>query len=100
MLQKLDFFSSPSSAKEKCIPHLVAKEDRSLLAVSFELEHVSGEYWLCSMRDLYTQQVDRKIRTQFRVGAEGQVLEMGIELDAGLAGIGGMIWFEKIEVKR
>lgn len=75
---------------------LQAETDKALLAYRITLEHVSGEYFLVSFAGLYTNETTRKSRAEFRIGADGRVGELGIELDGGLAAVGEKSWFPRV----
>lgn len=79
-------------------PQLHTTADMKLLAYDLTLDHVSGEYWIVTMADLFTGESGRKTRAEFKLTPQGKVSELGIELDDYLARFKGeKIWFRRQE---
>lgn len=79
-------------------------EDKTLSAVlpsefvgiRAELDHVSGEHWLMTATDWTTGQEVVKSRAEFKIDVRGEVVEVGLEIDAELTAIGGKTWWRKV----
>lgn len=67
--------------------------DNVLLRLEIELEHVSGEYWLASLFKIDDAgRIWARVRGEFQLNAQGQVVSLGLELDETMAEKGEKIW--------
>lgn len=71
--------------------------DRNLFVYEVLLTHVSGEFWLAALMDLFTGKVEAKVKAEFKLDAQGNVIKLGMELDSELAKQDGKIWFSRVE---
>lgn len=76
---------------------LNARLDRDLFVYEVVLTHVSGEFWLAALLDLFTGKVEAKVKAEFKLDTQGNATKLGIELDGELAKQDGKIWFSKVE---
>ncbi|KAF7590720.1 hypothetical protein BBP40_002511 [Aspergillus hancockii] len=61
------------------------------------MEHVSGEFWLATLRERYQDPRDHeRVRAEFRIHVDGQVSEVGIDFEAEMHG--EKIWFQKSRI--
>lgn len=63
----------------------------------YSFEHVSGDFFVVEWRDVDTRYT-RKMRGEFRFGADGKVVELGLPLLLEMEG--GMIWLQKVSGKQ
>ncbi|KAB8258845.1 beta-lactamase/transpeptidase-like protein [Aspergillus pseudonomiae] len=61
------------------------------------MEHVSGEFWLASLRERNQDPRDNeRVRAEFRIGVNGLVSEVGIDLEPEMSG--EKIWFQRTDL--
>lgn len=82
--------------KETTKEVLHAVKERSEWGVTFDLEHVSGEHFVCYLstlgRSALAQLVVEPCEAEFDIGADGRVSALGIQIESSL----GKIWFDKV----
>ncbi|KAL1310465.1 hypothetical protein AAFC00_000759 [Neodothiora populina] len=61
------------------------------------LDHISGEYWIVTVVDSDTKEIEKKTKAEFRVGSNGHVMELGAQIDDELAALNRKTWFKKVE---
>jgi len=66
------------------------------IGIRAELDHVSGEHWHLTAIDLATGDDVVRSRAEFRIDVRGEVVEVGLEIDAELAAIGGKTWWQRV----
>ncbi|KAB8229860.1 beta-lactamase/transpeptidase-like protein [Aspergillus alliaceus] len=74
---------------------LVADRTTCEVPMMVVLEHVSGEFWLATLQEKNQDPRDyEKVRAEFKTGVDSRVNEVGVDLEAEMAG--EKIWFRRV----
>ena len=96
------YADAESDWNSTAMPYLQTRSYHHFDSMYFSLEHVSGEYFLAHIRrhmdetpqpGNYDPWMDKVVKAEFRLGVDGRVKEMGIEIDPQLGEI--KIWWQK-----
>ncbi|KAL2802429.1 hypothetical protein BJX63DRAFT_415084 [Aspergillus granulosus] len=73
---------------------LVADRLSYQISMVISMEQVNGEFWLATLMEQNKDPRDYdKVRAEFRIGCNGRVKEVGIDMEPEMNG--ELIWFRK-----